>query len=92
MIQTKENGEKPHFGPDFWAQWSEIRTAKFLKKIWLRQSLDIMVSYHHGKYQEKLKIQTWENLVKDRQTDGRTDESEFIGCCRTGLKRRIERN
>ena len=72
MIQTQENGEKPHFGPDFWAQWSEIRTDKFFKKIWLRQSLDIMVNYHHAKYQDKLKIQSWENLVKDGQTDGRT--------------------
>ena len=49
---------KSSFGPDFFS------------KIWLRQSLDIMVSYH-VQYQEKLMIQSWENLVTDRQTDGR---------------------
>ena len=45
--------------------------SDFFSKIWLRQSLDIMVSYHHVQYQEKLMIQSWENLVTDRQTDGR---------------------
>ena len=45
--------------------------AKFLfSKIWLLQSLDIMVSYHHVQYQKKL-IQSWQNLVPEGQTDGR---------------------
>ena len=30
----------------------------FFSKIWLRQSLDIMVSYHHVQYQKKLMIQS----------------------------------
>ena len=46
-----------------------------MSKIWLRQSLDIMVSYHYIQYQKTLMIQSWENLFKDgytvRQTDGR---------------------
>ena len=30
----------------------------FFSKIWLRQSLDIMVNYHHLQYQKKLMIQS----------------------------------
>ena len=26
-------------------------------------------------------IQSWENLVTDGQTERRTDETDFIGCC-----------
>ena len=43
MIQTQENDEKPHFG---------LHSRIFLSEIWLRQSLDIIVSYHL-QYQEK---------------------------------------
>ena len=49
----------------------------FFSQIWLRHSLDVMVSYYHVQYPKKLKIQSWENLVKDRQTD----KSDFIGPC-----------
>ena len=45
----------------------------FFSKIWLRQSLDIMVSYHHVQYQKKLMIQSRENLVTDGRTDRWTD-------------------
>ena len=58
--------------------WTQIRAANPTppqKKIWLRQSLEIMGSYHHVQYQKKLMIQSSENSVtdghKDRQTDGR---------------------
>ena len=61
---------------------------QFFSKIWPRQSLDIMFSYHLVQYPEKQKIQSSENLVTGR-TDGRmdrqidqpnrqTDESDFI--------------
>ena len=41
------------------AHLAQIRAAKFFfSKIWLRQSLDIMVSYHHVQYQKKLMIQS----------------------------------
>ena len=56
-----------------------IRTAIFFSKIWLRQSLDNMVIYRHVQYQEKLIIQSWENLVTDGRTDRQTDETDFIG-------------
>ena len=46
-----------------------------------------MGNYHYVQYQKKLMIQSWENLVKDGQTDRRADgqmaESDFIGRCPT---------
>ena len=49
----------------------------------------VMVSYHHIQYQKKLMIHSWENLMTDGQTDGQTDESDFIGRCPTNVKRSI---
>ena len=45
------------------AHLAQIRAANFFfffffSKIWLRQSLDIMVSYHDLQYQKKLMIQS----------------------------------
>ena len=40
--KRQQNGKKPHFRPKLGPLGRQI----FLK-IWLRQSLDIMVSYHH---------------------------------------------
>ena len=48
---------------------AKIQAAIFFWKIWLCQSLDVMASYHHVQYQKKRMIQSWENLVMDRQTD-----------------------
>ena len=48
-------------------------TFFFSSKIWLRQSLDVMVSYQHVQYQKKLMIQSWENLVTDGQNDRQPD-------------------
>ena len=58
MIQTQENGEKPHFGLDLGPLGPNSGGESFISKIWLHQSLDIMVSYHHVQYQEKLMIQS----------------------------------
>ena len=67
------------FGPIL-AHIALIRTAIFFfSKIRLRQSLDNMVIYRHVQYQEKLIIQSWENLVTDGRTDRQTDETDFIG-------------
>ena len=54
MIQTWENGKKPSFGPDFGPFGQNSGRQIFFSKIWRRQSLDIMVSYHHVQYQKKL--------------------------------------
>ena len=67
------------------AHLAQIWAAKkkiFSPKIWLRQLLDIMVSYHHVQYKKKLMIQSWENLV----ADGRKDESDFIKHSPTNAK------
>ena len=32
-------------------------------------------------------IQSWENVVTDRGSDGETDESEFLGPCPTNVER-----
>ena len=69
---------KPKFEPPF-----------FFWKIWLCQSLDIMIRYQNVKYVKlkcKLMIQSWEYLVKDgqthrqqtdRRTDGQTDRRTY---------------
>ena len=79
--------KKPSFGPNFGPFGPNLGRQAFLSKIWLRQSLGVMISYHHVQYQKKLMIQFWENLVTDGRTDGQTDESDFIGRCPTNVKR-----
>ena len=66
---------------------AQIWATKFFSKIWLYQSLDIMVTYHRVQYQKKLMIQSGENLVTDRRTERQTDESDFIGRCPTNVVR-----
>ena len=81
MNQTWENGKKPIFGPDLSPFGTNSGCQFFFSKIWLRQSLDIMVSYHHVLYQKKLMVKSWENLVTDGETKEQMDESDFIGRC-----------
>ena len=51
MKQIRENDKKHIFGPKFGHQ-------SFFSKIWLRHSLDIMVSHYHVQYQKILMIQS----------------------------------
>ena len=78
MNQTWENGKKPSFEPDFGPYGPNSGHQIFFSKIWLAQSLDILVSYYHVQYQKKPIVQYWENLVTDRQTDGRTNGAEWF--------------
>ena len=48
-----------------WPIWPKFRCQKSFSKVWLRQSLDIMVSYHQAQYEKKLMIQSWGNLMID---------------------------
>ena len=50
MIQTQKNGEKLHFGPDLDPLGSNSGLRFSFSKMWRRQPLDIMVSYHHVQY------------------------------------------
>ena len=68
MNQSWENNKKPSFGPNFFPFGPNLGHQIFFSKIRLNQSVDIMVSYHHVQYQKKLMIQSWENVVTDRQT------------------------
>ena len=94
IIQSQEDGEKPHFGynlgPTGPNSGQILFFFFFFFKIWPPWSLDIMVSYHHVQYQEKLMIQSWENLVMDewmnRWTDRGTDgQRRVIGRCQTNV-------
>ena len=65
------------------AHLAQLWAANFFSKIWLRQSLDVMVRYYHVQYQKKLMIPSWENFNQtDRQTDRRPN-------CPTNVERRI---
>ena len=66
------------FWARFWPNWP---------KIWLRQSLDTSVNYHHVQYQKKLMILSWENLV----TDGQTDKRDFIRRSPTDVEHPIKK-
>ena len=84
----------PNLNPKYFFSWifsgpifffAQIRAAIFFFSIiWLCQSLDVMVSYHHVQYQKKLMTQTWwENLV----TVGQMDKRDFKGHCPTNVER-----
>ena len=49
MNQTGENGKKPCFGQDC-GPFGPNLGHHFFSAIWLRPSLDIMVSHHHVQY------------------------------------------
>ena len=56
---------------------AQIGAANFFflflfSKIWLRQSLDVIVRYHHVQYQKKINDPILRKL-SDGRTDGRTD-------------------
>ena len=81
MSQTWENCKKlvsTPFGPN-------LDFFFFFSKIWLRQSLDIMISYHHVKYQKKSNDPILRKLSDG--TDGQTEKGDFIGHCPTNVKR-----
>ena len=53
---TQQNGEKPHFVFDLGSLDPNSGRQNFLSKIWLFQSLDVIVSYHCVKHKKKLMI------------------------------------
>ena len=66
----------PNFGP-----------PSLFSKIWLRQSLDIMVSYPDVQCQKKLMIQSWEKSVTNWRMDEQIDKRCYIECCPTNVER-----
>ena len=81
-ISRKTNDPNSRKGQNisFWACFRPLEPKfglpNFLKKLWLCQSLDTMVSYHHVQYQKKLMIQSRVNLVTNGQTGIQTDGRE----------------
>ena len=73
---------KTHFWPDLFPLDPNSGRQYFFKRTWLCQPRDIMVNYHHVQYQEKLMIRR-----ANGQTDGQTDERDFVGRCPTNVKR-----
>ena len=73
------------FGPDSGPLDPNSSHKFFFSKIWLCQSLDIMVSYHHVQYQKKTNDPILRKLSKGRK-DRQTDESDFIGHCPTNVE------
>ena len=67
----------------------------FFFLIWLCQSLDIMVSYHHEHYKKsnysvfRKFDDVWIDGQTDRQTERQTDEGDFIEHCPTNAGRAI---
>ena len=72
MNQTWENGKKPSFGFDFDPFGPNSGHQFFFSKIWLRQSLDIMVSYHHAQYLKNTNDSILRKLSY-RRTETRTE-------------------
>ena len=68
MIQTQENGKKTHFGPDLGQLDQNSDQGNFFSKIWLCQSLDIMIFYHHVQYQKNIMIQSWKKRPTGEST------------------------
>ena len=65
-METKRNSDILILGL-IQARWDQIWAAIFFfSKIWLCQSLDITVSYHHVQYQKKTK-----DLILRKFSDGR---------------------
>ena len=68
MIQTQQNGETPHFGPDLDPLDLNFSRQFLFSRIWLCPSLDIMVSYPYVKHKKKTN-----DPILRRFSDGRTD-------------------
>ena len=47
VIQTQENGKKPHFGPDLVSLGPNLRYQNSFCNLALLVASDIMVSYNH---------------------------------------------
>ena len=82
-----ENDKKNLVSGQILAHVVQIQAAKL---VWLRQSLFIMVIYHHVQYHKKLMIWSLENLVTDKPTDRQTNECDFIERCPANVQRQIK--
>ena len=80
--QIWENSKKPSFGPDFGPFDPNLGHQFLFSKIWLRLSLDVMVSTISEKTNGPIL-----RKLSDGQMDRLTDESDFIARCPTNVER-----
>ena len=71
MNQTQKMAKSLVLGPIL-AHLAQIQAAKYFFNILASSVTNVMVSCHLVKYQKKLAIQSWENLVTDGRTGRRT--------------------
>ena len=94
MVQTQENGEKPHFVSDLGPLDSKS-DHHFSSFFFFSRNLAFSITRYHGQLSsctisEKIMIQSSETLVTggqmNRRTDRKTDESDFKGRCLTNVE------
>ena len=89
MIQTQENGKKPHSGPDLGPLGPNLGCQIFFFK-----NLAVSVTRYHGQLSScTISEKTNDPILRkvndgqmDRQADRQMDESDFMGCCPTNIK------
>ena len=79
MIKSRENPEKPYFWAILGPFYPKFAKNFFFLKIGLRHIWGFMVTHLCAKNQKKLMNQSWENLITDERTNGRTNTGQFIG-------------
>ena len=92
MTQTLENGKKPSFRPTF-DPFVQLQAAKFF----FFKNLAPLVTGYHGQLSScTISENNNDRILRkisdgqtDRQIDGQTDESDFMGCCLTNVERPI---
>ena len=68
IAKLEKMAKKPSFEPDFGPFGPNSSHQNCFSKIWLCQTLDIMVSYHHVQYRKKNN-----DPILRKHTDGQTD-------------------
>ena len=82
MNQTRENGKKPNFGPDFGPFGPNSGC-----QIFFPQDLAPSVTRFHGHLWSCTILEKTNDPILRKQTEGQTCWSDFIGHCRTNVER-----
>ena len=82
MNQTRENGKKSNFGPDFgpFGPNSDCQ-------IFFFQNLAPSVTRFHGHLWSCTILEKTDDPILRKLSDGRTSSSDFIGRCPTNVER-----
>ena len=80
MNQTWENDKKPRLRPGFGLFDPNSGCQFFFSKIWLRQSVDIIVNIRKKTNDQILR------KIGDGRADGQTDQRDFLRCSPTNIE------